>query len=91
MKNLAKRLANHVAEPETLKSMKSITELNLNDENIFIDPKNTYLGLQANFKLKAFLNEGDISEYEYKNSHEPANRYYRSALDYIQIKFLISS
>ena len=52
MERLAKRLANQVVEPETLKSMKSITDLDLNDENILIDPKNTYLGLQTNSNLK---------------------------------------
>ena len=43
MKRLVTRLANLLVEPETLRSMKSIMDLDLNDENIFIDPKNTYL------------------------------------------------
>ena len=48
------------------------------------------LVLQTYSKLKAFLNEGDISEYQYKKFHEAAHRYYRSALDYMQKKFPIS-
>ena len=47
IERLAKRLANRVVEPETLKSMKSIIDLNLNDEK-----KN--LVLQTNSKMKAF-------------------------------------
>ena len=52
IERLAKRLANSVVKSEALKSMKSIIDLDLNDENIFIDPENTYLGLQTNSKLK---------------------------------------
>ena len=47
IERLAKRLANRVVEHETLKSMKSIIDLNLNDEK-----KN--LVLQTNSKMKAF-------------------------------------
>ena len=64
MERLDKRLANRAVEPETLRSMKSIIDSDLNDENIFIDSKNTYLDLQTNSKLKANLNEGDISDYQ---------------------------
>ena len=80
MERLAKRLANRV-EPETLRSMKSIIDLVLNDENIIINLKNIYLGLQSNSKMKALLNEGNIFEYQYKKFHEAAHRYYRSARD----------
>ena len=48
------------------------------------------LVLQTYSKLKAFLNDGDISEYQYKKFLEAAHRYYRSALDYMQKKFPIS-
>ena len=87
---LTKRPANLVVEPVTLRGMKSIIDLDLNDENIFLDPKNTYLCLQTNSKLKALLNEGDISEYQYKKFHEAAHPCYRYALDYMQKKFPIS-
>ena len=45
MDRLAKRLANRAVEPEIRRSIKSIIDWGLNDENIFIDPENTYLGL----------------------------------------------
>lgn len=66
-KALMERLANGVIKSETLRSIKSITDLALNDQNIFIYLKNTYFGLQTNAKLKALLNKGDISEYQSKN------------------------
>ena len=83
---LAKGLTNRAVEPEALRSMKSIIDLDLNDENIFLDPKNTYLGLQTNSKLKALLNEGGIPNYPYKKFHETEYPYYRCFLDYIQKK-----
>ena len=62
MERLAKRQANRVVEPETLRRMKSIIDLDLDNENIFLDPKNI-----TNSKVKTFLNEGGISKYPCKN------------------------
>ena len=62
MERLAKRQANCAVEPETLRKMKSIIDLDLDNENIFLDPKNT-----TNSKVKTFLNEGGISKYPCKN------------------------
>ena len=42
--------------------MKSIIDLDLDNENIFLDPKNI-----TNSKVKTFLNEGGISKYPCKN------------------------
>ena len=62
MERLAKRQANCAVEPETLIKMKSIIDLDLDNENIFLDPKNI-----TNSKVKTFLNEGGISKYPCKN------------------------
>lgn len=62
MERLAKRQANCPVEPETLRKMKSIIDLDLDNENIFLDPKNI-----TNSKVKTFLNEGGISKYPCKN------------------------
>lgn len=62
MERLAKRQANCAVEPETLRKMKSIIDLDLDNENIFLDPKNI-----TNSKVKTFLNEGGISKYPCKN------------------------
>ena len=93
MERLAKRQANRVVEPETLRRMKSIIDLDLDNENIFLDPKNILVYI-TNSKVKAFLNEGSISKYPCKNFHEAAYRCYRSALediffvnDFLQITF----
>ena len=63
MGRLVKRLANRVIIPETLASMDSVKDLNLDDEEIYIDHEDIYLGLQTKTKLKARLDEGDISNY----------------------------
>ena len=62
MERLAKRQANCAVEPETVRKMKSIIDLDLDNENIFLDPKNI-----TNSKVKTFLNEGGISKYPCKN------------------------
>ena len=62
MERLAKRQANCAVEPETLRKMKSIIDLDLDNENIFLDPKNI-----TNSKVKTFLNEGGISKNPCKN------------------------
>ena len=65
MERLAKRQANCAVEPETLRKIidpLSIIDLDLDNENIFLDPKNI-----TNSKVKTFLNEGGISKYPCKN------------------------
>ena len=45
MESLAKKLiANRIVEAENLRQMKSISDLDLNDENIFIDTRQVHLG-----------------------------------------------
>ena len=66
MERLAKRQANCAVEPETVRKMKSIIDLDLDNENIFLDPKNILVYI-TNFKVKFFLIEGGISKYPCKN------------------------
>ena len=46
-----------------------------------------YLGVQAKNMLKKFLDQGDISQKQYKEFHDTVNYYFKSALEYIQKKF----
>ena len=69
MERLAKRQANCAVEPETLRKIidpLSIIDLDLDNENIFLDPKNILVYI-TNFKVKFFLIEGGISKYPCKN------------------------
>ena len=61
--------------------MDSVKYFDLDDESIHIDHKDIFFGLQTKTKLKVRLDEGDISDCQYKNMYE--------TLQYIQKKFLL--
>ena len=55
---LAKKIANRIVKPEVLVSAKP-TDVDLNDEEMFIEHRNIYLGGTTKATLSKLLNEGD--------------------------------
>ena len=66
MLSLAKNISNRTVKPQVLVHAK-ITDVNLNEEEIFIEHKNIYLGETTKHTLNKLLNEGDISDAQYYN------------------------
>jgi len=61
---LAKKISNRIVKPQVLVHAK-ITDVNLNEEEIFIEHKKIYLGGTTKHTLNKLLNEGDISDAQY--------------------------
>ena len=53
----------------------------------FIVTQDIYLGVLAKNMLKTFLDQGDISQKQYKEFHDAVNYYFKSSLEYIQKRF----
>ena len=58
------KIANRIVKPEVLVSAKP-TDVDLNDEEMFIEHQNIYLGGTTKATLKKLLNEGGIIETKY--------------------------
>ena len=75
----AKKIANHIVNPEILVSAKP-TDLDLNDEEMFIEHQNIYLGGTTKATLNKLLNEGDITQTKYNKFFYTAHCYFKSLL-----------
>ena len=54
--------------PSKVKCITNVSELDLNDSENFIETEDIYLGVLTKRTLKKLLDEGDISEQQYKDS-----------------------
>ena len=52
-----------------------------------MDAQSIYLGILTKNMLKKFLDQGDISQKQYKEFHDAAHYYFKSTLEYIGKKF----
>lgn len=86
MLTLAKKIAHRIVKPEVLVSAKP-TDVDLNDEEMFIEHQNIYLGGTTKAMLNKLLNEGDITETKYNKFFYAAHCYFKNSLAYILGKF----
>ena len=74
-----------------MKDIGLIAELNLDNEEIFLEPKSLFLGGTTKFTLNRLGNNGTISDSDYKKLHSAAHHYFKSSLKYILEKFLVNN
>ena len=74
-----------------MRGISSISDIDLTNDLIFIEPKFIFLGGTTKATLNRLLNEGDISQHEYDNFYTRAHLYFKDALQYIQSKFPIKN
>ena len=86
MITLAKKIANRIVKPDIIRDT-AITDLNLEDEEIFKPNNSIFLGGMVKFTLNKLLNEGDISPAAHRKFFVAAHHYFKSSLDYILRKF----
>ena len=91
MEHLGKNLATRIIKPTVLRGISSISDIDLTDESIFIEPKSIFLGGTTKATLNRLLSEGDISQHKYDSFHKGAYLYFKDALQYIQNKFPIKN
>lgn len=90
MERLGRTLANQIVLPSVMKDANSITELELDDEHVFMESKSLFLGGTTNFTLNQLHIDGTISDADYKKIHRAAHHYFKNSLKYILDKFLIN-
>ena len=74
-----------------MRGISSISEINLTDDSIFIEPKSIFLSGTTKATLNRLLSEVDISQHKYDSFHTGAHLYFKDALQYIQNKFSIKN
>ena len=68
MESLGRKLANRIIKPEVLKKYSSALEIDLDQEDIYIDVESVFLGGTTNFTLNKLLNDDvTITDREYKH------------------------
>ena len=91
MERLGRKLANRIVLPRVMKDANSITELDLDDEHVFMESRSLFLGGATKFTQNQLRNGGTISDADYKKIHEAAHHYFKSSLKYVLDKFPINS
>lgn len=87
MESLGCKLANRIVQPQFMKDVQSVTELDLDDETIFRNTRDIFLGGTTKFTLNRLLNKGDISNDECTKFTEAAQSFFKYSLQYIKSKF----
>ena len=91
MEHLGRKLATRIIKPTALRGISSISDIDLTDDSIFIEPKSIFLGGTTKAILNRLLSEVDISQHKYDSFHTGAHLYFKDALQYIQNKFPIKN
>ena len=87
---LGRKIVNTIVKPSFLKNITSVTDIDLTEESVLLDPKTIFLGGTTKATMNRLLNNGDITQATYDQFHKGVQLYYKDALDYIQRKFPIS-
>ena len=69
MKHLGRKLATRIIKPTALRGIRSISDIDLTDDSIFIEPKSIFLGGTTKATLNRLLGEGDVSQHKYEFSY----------------------
>ena len=90
MLSLAKKLASRIVLPTVVRDQ-AVTEINLEDDEIFKPKSQIFMGGLTKTTLLKLLNDGDISQLIYDKMFDAAHCYFKYALMYIQQKFPLNS
>ena len=91
MEHLGRKLATRIIKRTALRGISSISDTDLTDDSIFIEPKSIFLGGTTKATLNRLLSKGDISQHKFDSFHTGAHLYYKDVLQYIQNKFPIKN
>ena len=73
MEHLGRKLPTRIIKRSALRGISSISEIDLTDDYIFIEPKSIFYGGTTKATLNTLLNEGDISQHTYYSFHTGAH------------------
>ena len=90
MDSLGKKLAKRIMDPSKVKCI-TVSEIDLNDSDNFMETEDIYLGVLTKKTLKNLLDEGDISEQQYKDFHDAVHYYFKLSLQYMKTKFPLNN
>eukprot|EP00795_Rhopilema_esculentum_P011061 gene11061-19920_t len=91
IESLGKKLAKRIMHPSKVKCITNVSEIDLNDSENFIETEDIYLGVLTKRTLKKLLDEGDISEQQYKDLHDAVHYYFKLSLQYMKKKFPLNN
>ena len=83
---LGKKLGNRIIKTNITRESK-LTDINLEDQSIYIAVQSIHLGGMTKFRLQKLLSEGDITERKYNEIFVAAQAYFKAALCYVLKKF----
>ena len=86
IEGLGKKVAKHIMLPTKIGEVSSISEIDLNVPQNFMDTQDIYLGVLTKHMLKKFLGRGHISQKQYKKFHDDVD-YFKSVLEYVKKNF----
>ena len=86
---LGKKLGNRIIKTNITKESK-LTDINLEDQSIYIPMQSIHLGGMTKFSLQKLLSEGDITERKYNEIFVAAQAYFKVALCYVLKKFPVT-
>ena len=87
MESLGRKLAGRIIKPAVLQNTSTLLELDLDNKDIYKDPKSLFIGFTTKCVLNKLLNDGTITERDSMIFNNAAHNYHRSAAEYIQAKF----
>lgn len=89
IKSLCKRIAQRIVKPEVLVSTSPLN-IELADCNTYLSTDDIFIGAVAKNKLKAALDNGDMTERQVDNVRSGVLEYLKASLSYIYRKFPVN-
>ena len=80
MEHLGRKLTTRIIKPTALTGISSISDIDLTDDSIFIEPKSIFLGGTTKATLNRLFSEGDISHHKYDSFHTGTHLYFSMTL-----------
>ena len=87
MKAMGRKLAMRIMIPDKLREITTLLVTDLESPDIFKHPETLYVGNLTRSNLRKALDEGDISERQYKIFFEAVHYYFKTSLEYIKKSF----
>ena len=91
IENFGRRIANRIIKPHAMQNISTVSELDFDDEPIFKDKKDLFLGGITKATLNRLLSYGDISDTDYDKFYDAVFYYYKDSLAYVIKKFPIQN
>ena len=87
MEAIGRKLAMQIMKPDKSREITTLLDIDLKSSDIFKHPEKLYVGNSAWSNLRKALDEGDISQRQYKTFFEAVHYFCKRSLRYIKKSF----